>query len=212
MTPAPPLWLAVRRQTSPLPAGPRLLPEEEERLHRMAPARRDQSRAASLLLGHLCARVFSCPPAAVAVGRTPQGAPLVQAPAALQVSLSHSGGWLAAAARRDAPVGVDIETERPVRPAVIPEILTPAEQIAAAENPARIIALWCLKEAFLKATGDGLRRDPRSVEFRLEGDHVICHGDATGWQAALLSPRPGLWLACLCPVPFTLHHILTDAA
>lgn len=204
MTP-PPLWLAVRRQDPPLPAGPHLLAAETARLRTMAPARRAQSQAASLLLGHLCAETLACPPAAVAVGRDAAGRPQIQAPAPLQVSLSHGGGWLAACARPDAPVGIDVEAIRPIRPALLPEILTPAEQVWAGTCPERIIALWCLKEAFLKATGDGLRRDPRTACFLPGDDQIRCGGDADGWQATLLRPAPGLWLACLSPTAFTLR-------
>ena len=67
------------------------------------------------------------------------------------VSVSHSGGW-AAAAIDVAPVGIDIEVVRDVSERAARHFLTP-EQIAQMESctiPHRLLHFWCAKEAAWK--------------------------------------------------------------
>lgn len=200
------LWLAACPDSA-APAIPEscLTLHELARLERLPAPARARSRAANLLLGRLCADVLACDVSRIAVGRDLQGRPLVSAPRAVQASLSHGGGWVAAALRLDHPLGVDIERTKAIPAAVQTEILTGAEQDWATGAPDRIMALWCLKEAWMKATGDGLRRDPRAAGFAIGETRVIPQGDAAGWHAALLHPEPGLALACCSPAPFTLR-------
>ena len=68
-------------------------------------------------------------------------------------------------------IGVDIELCRPIAEDDFPDqCLTAAERnalraIEPADRPAAFYRLWTLKEAFLKATGEGLSRPMSSVEF-----------------------------------------------
>jgi len=200
------LWLAACPDTAAPPFPPSgLLPDELSRLERLPPPARARSRAASLLLGRLCADALACDDSAIAVGRDADGRPAVSAPHPLHASLSHGGGWIAAAMRLDHPLGVDIERTKAIPAAVRAEILSDAEYGWADGSPDRVMALWCLKEAWMKATGEGLRRDPRNASFSIRGTRVTAQGDAAGWHAVLLRPEPGLMLACCSPAPFSLR-------
>lgn len=107
-------------------------------------------------------------------------------PAPLHVSFSRCGDWLAAAAagirRGDGPgvdrIGVDLDNA--AAPAfagsdVEDVMAADAERsaiaaVAAAGRPRLRAQLWVRKEAALKAGGQGLRTDPRSVDT-LSGQH-----------------------------------------
>ena len=123
----------------------------------------------------------------------------------IEFSLSHSGERVVLAVARDAALGVDVERLNARRDiaAVIPEVLSAAEQHALAAVPAaeeRALALlryWTRKEALLKATGDGLAVAPATI--------TVTPPDAppslVAWAAALpleveahlfdLNPGPG---------------------
>lgn len=200
-----PLFLAAAPEAAAPRAGPLLLEQEEARLGRMQAAARARSRAASLLAGMLCAEALDCAPTAIAIGRDHGGRPLARAPRPLHLSLSHGGGWVAAAASADHPVGIDIERAKPLPAWVLDHMMAPAERDWAGDDATRAMALWSLKEAWMKATGDGLRRDPRTAIFAIHETGVICGGAAAGWHAVLRRPAPDLALACCSPAPFTLR-------
>jgi len=102
----------------------------------------------------------------IALERHPDGRPRLCVDGvdiALQVSLSHSGGWLAVALA-DAPVGVDIELPRRDRDwealarfVFSPEELRSLRDGDAAARARLFHAFWTLKEARGKRTGEGLR-------------------------------------------------------
>jgi len=85
--------------------------------------------------------------------------------AALRFNVSHSGGRALLAFAWEREVGVDIEAERPVpeMASLVERFFSPAEAEAwralpPSERDAGFFRCWTLKEAFLKATGDGLMR------------------------------------------------------
>ena len=132
-------------------------------------------RRAALRL--LVGRRLDADPAAVVLGYDKRGAPVVRAPAArLRVSVS-ARGELAGFALAGGPVGIDIEPL--VDPGPIDLVLTPAEQaaVAAAPDPGRArLDRWTAKEAYLKALGTGLSRDPADL------DVVPWDGEAFGMR------------------------------
>jgi phosphopantetheinyl transferase len=103
----------------------------------------------------------------VTVRRGPAGRPVADPP--VDVSLSHGGGWIAAAAYRGGRVGVDVEGVRDVTPALARRCLATPEldwlerTADASRRRERFLQLWTAKEAYLKAIGTGLGTDPRSV-------------------------------------------------
>jgi 4'-phosphopantetheinyl transferase len=89
----------------------------------------------------------------------PHGKPKVDG---LEVSISHSGDWVALALTEVTPVGVDVEEVRDAEVdglagiAFSPAELTIFEQVPAADKKAAFFTYWSRKEAVVKATGKGM--------------------------------------------------------
>ncbi|MFA6985635.1 MAG: 4'-phosphopantetheinyl transferase superfamily protein [Arenimonas sp.] len=109
----------------------------------------------------------------------------------LPASLSHSGGWVAAAVAPFA-VGIDLECESKSRDLLVlaDEAFSPAEcaelrRLPAGERAAAFYLYWTLKEATGKREGHGLRTEtarrqqPISVE--------AADADVVSWQFASCS-------------------------
>lgn len=102
-------------------------------------------------------------------GEGAQGKPFLNAPAhgrSLRFSLSHSGDLALLAVSSGREVGVDVERVRPRADlaAFVARYFSPREREALARIPSddRLRAfyeIWTLKEAYLKACGDGLLRE-----------------------------------------------------
>jgi 4'-phosphopantetheinyl transferase len=81
-----------------------------------------------------------------------------------QVSLSHTGGWAAAAYHPTQAVGLDIEPLREQFGRVVPRVLSPTEISHAGGEVGRLAVYWCAKEALYKRYGK------RKLTFR---DHLL---------------------------------------
>ncbi|GAB1515669.1 4'-phosphopantetheinyl transferase family protein [Actinophytocola sp. KF-1] len=89
----------------------------------------------------------------------PHGKPKV---AGLEVSISHSGDWVALALTEATPVGVDVEEVRDADVdglagiAFSPAELTAFEKVPPADKKGAFFTYWSRKEAVVKATGKGM--------------------------------------------------------
>lgn len=117
--------------------------------------------------------------AAIEIRAAEDGAPEVYlggAPAALAVSISHSGEQaLACAGAAGLCFGCDLEVIAPRSPEFIADFFCPEEQALLAAAPAAAWPLlatliWSAKESALKALRQGLREDTRSVRVVLVSD------------------------------------------
>jgi 4'-phosphopantetheinyl transferase len=140
-------------------------------------------------------------------GEGAQGKPFLDAPAAgrtLQFSLSHSGEVALVAVSLGRAVGVDVEE---VRPRVdldgfADRYFSPRERDALARVPSgnrlrAFFEIWTLKEAYLKACGDGLLRELDAFDVTV-GDaqpRLLAvrdrPGDEARWTLGGLHPRQG---------------------
>ncbi|MBQ2944417.1 MAG: 4'-phosphopantetheinyl transferase superfamily protein [Ruminococcus sp.] len=94
----------------------------------------------------------------------------------LYFSISHSGEFVACAVSRH-PVGIDIEKKRLVDLPLIKRVCTEEELSFVLSGSTditeggceRFLTLWCLKEAYLKYTGEGLVGGLKSISFADNG-------------------------------------------
>ncbi|HMN73434.1 MAG TPA: 4'-phosphopantetheinyl transferase superfamily protein [Rhodoblastus sp.] len=130
---------------------------------------RDLSPARAALARRLVARRVNCAEADVVIAHDAQGAPLVAPPrGGLRLSTAGRDAIVAAAVAGHA-VGVDIETI--AAPFAAPlNVLHPAERAALAAAGERahefFLRIWTAKEAYVKALGTGLAREPSEIEIR----------------------------------------------
>jgi len=128
---------------------------------------------------------------------------------ALDINWSHSGQALLVAFGRGVQLGADIEYLRPRRNALAlaERFFAPAEAMQLRGLPESVrertfTALWCAKEAVLKAHGHGISYGLDRLTFRLDGAHwhlLHCQGElgrAEDWTVHAFTPLPG-YLAAL---------------
>jgi 4'-phosphopantetheinyl transferase len=126
--------------------------------------------------------------------------------AGLRFSVSHTGDVASYAFTRGRDVGIDIETVRawPEAEDIAALSFSPSElevwrTIPPKDKPLAFSTWWTRKEAFVKATGDGLSRalDNFDVTFAPDEPARILRvgdspGDDCGWRLRAYSPGPGL--------------------
>ncbi len=151
-----------------------LLPSDPERseAERLVPKLRRAFFARRALLRRALALRLGAAPGDIVVAADANGAPRVtSAREPVFVSLASRGDAVAIAIS-DRPVGVDVELREANPPKPAWNILHPRERDWLSEqNPQAqhesFLALWCVKEAYLKAIGLGLRREPADIEVGL---------------------------------------------
>jgi 4'-phosphopantetheinyl transferase len=137
------------------------------------------------------------------------GKPALAGEAPLRFSFSHARERAVLAIAWKQEVGIDLE---PIDPGLdVSRLLTvvcsqtEAARIDAHPSPARpeaFLAYWTLKEAYLKGIGDGLTRDPRTIEMELlRGGRASVRDSSVEvqgprWSLRLLDAGPG-WIAAV---------------
>jgi len=171
------VWIAQ------LPADPARLttlaaclsPDELERAARfLAEEPRRQFLFARAVLRELLGECLDLAPAALVFGYEPRGKPFLHLPAAgreLHFNLSHTDRHVAIAWSRGRRVGVDIESFHRLDDwmPVAERVLSTAElrNLYGLPEPLRRAAFfkaWTCKEAYLKATGEGLSDALQAIE------------------------------------------------
>lgn len=74
-----------------------------------------------------------------------------------QFNLSHCGEYVACVVA-DTPVGIDIQQIGPIRPGVLSRFYTEEERAMAGQSEGEFTRLWAMKESYVKACGEGMRR------------------------------------------------------
>ncbi|MEI2774694.1 MAG: 4'-phosphopantetheinyl transferase superfamily protein [Tetrasphaera sp.] len=119
---------------------------------------RDRFRLRASLLRRVVGDILGIAPRDVPVDRSCPGCGAQHGRAQipghpLHVSISKSADLAVVAVTALGPVGIDIERYAATVTDVAEHLLAPGET---AGTPAELLALWCRKEALVKATGDGL--------------------------------------------------------
>jgi 4'-phosphopantetheinyl transferase len=184
--------------------------DERERAGRFRfDVHRDRFVVARGLLREILGAFLGVSPARLAFEYGPHGKPSLAAPFAaedLRFNVSHAGGLALYAVTRGAEVGVDVEAvgELPGAEDIAARFFSAREQadllsLGPARRTEAFFACWTRKEAFLKATGDGLARPLDSFDVslvpglparleRVEGEPR----EAGRWSLAEVRPAPGL--------------------
>jgi 4'-phosphopantetheinyl transferase len=176
------VWTArVDRLSEPDVAPLRALLDDGERMR--ADRFRFESNRVQYIVAHALARralgqALSVDPASLAFVAAANGKPEARVggrPAPVSFNLSHTRGAVGVAvmAQADVPVGFDIEwIDRTVDLAIADRYFRPEEiawitSLDASLRPSGFLRLWTLKEALMKATGEGLARDLDSFRFEV---------------------------------------------
>lgn len=174
------------------------------------PARRHRDPATEDWLRCILGACTGRDPQSLVIARTAEGQPLLHGQDPMErtcFSLSHSAALMLLAVTRDWPVGVDVEAIRPipVMSSIAEYYFSPAErrELLSVRSEDRLRAFfngWTRKEAFVKATGDGMARDFRSFDVTLAPGSapalsaVRSHGTmevSDAWEIFAFEPRPG---------------------
>src|ERR1700730_8486307 len=179
-----------------------LSPDELKRAHRF---RVEHARASFILnrayLRGILASYLHIPPAEIPITTGPFGKPVVPG-SEIRFNVSHSSGLFVCIVAVGKEVGIDIERVRS-----IPEIarmarrfFAPAEleawnRMPDEDRPFAFFRCWTRKEAFLKATGEGLSRALDSFAVSVEigrGNCLIAPPeDASRWHVQPFVPEDG---------------------
>lgn len=204
------VWsLSISRSEDPaLPSLEILSQRERERAARFVqPRDRAAYVWAHTLLRDTLSRYADVPPADWRFETSESGKPRLAAAhdSRLSFSLTHTRGLVACAVGVDCEVGVDVEALGQQASAAIEQLaLAPSERLALAECPPAdqaqwLLELWTLKEAYLKATGEGLLTAPDLVAFeRASGAIALLSmppAALRSWRFEVFAPAPDYTLA-----------------
>lgn len=141
----------------------------------------------------------------------------------LRFNLSHTKGLVACAVTTGAELGIDVEliTERRAGLDIAGRYFSPAEVALMRSRPreqhgATFFRLWTLKEALIKATGEGLQRPLDSFSFAFDPLRITFHRDAPDASQALRfltrepTPHHALALAAWHATSLSLVHVNED--
>ena len=183
---------------------PLLSPQEVRRAGRfLRPLERRRYVVAHAALRQVLGRHLQMEPARVPLAAGPRGKPGLAGGGGLRFNLAHAGGLALIAVTCGREVGVDVEAVRPGRAlaALVEQYFSPLEQaewlsLPAERRTAAFYAGWTQKEAYLKATGEGLWGRTRTFSVRLAGAPGLVASDwgsaeVRRWRFLQFRPAPG---------------------
>ena len=138
----------------------------------------------------------------------PHGKPYVRTTPALEFNLSHSGDYALCGIARQA-IGVDIEQLRSMDrlEGLIKRCLAPSEQqtiasVLPAQKSQAFLEYWTCKEAYLKATGQGISDSLSEIAVELEPAPLL-KVPGEQWQLTVFVPCDGYTAAMVVPPRIT---------
>ncbi len=205
------VWCAgLDKLVSDLPAFAGPLSESERKRADRFQFDRDRNRfiVRHGLLRMILGRYLNIEPARVAFAYESRGKPLLHGPAVtppFHFNLSHSNGLALIAGTRQAALGVDVERVRfiPEADQIAAKFFSPREgamlhAIPAEQKMEAFFHCWTRKEAYLKATGEGIADALPRIEVSLSPGQparlLRINGDtqaASLWSLSALAPAPG---------------------
>lgn len=172
---------------------------------RAARFRDEQSRrtfvTARTALRQLLAERLSVAPELVDIQVQDGGKPSVSG---CEFNLSHAGDWICIALGSK-PLGVDVERIRERNwERLAPRIFSEAEQCRIAAADLEATAMWSAKEAVLKASGLGIRRELKTVDVSGVHRDAWCTVESS-WYAQLLVAPTGYRAAIASAAPVAIR-------
>ncbi len=163
-------------------------------------------------LRHILADYTQQTAASLAFDYGPHGKPGLRDFASLHFNVSHSGEYALCGIAKQV-VGLDIEQLRPMDrlESLIQRCLAPSEQQALAEVPqsqksTAFLQYWTCKEAYLKATGQGISQSLTAIEVTLDSHPQLKVSDQVAdhpWQLRVFIPCDGYTAAAVVPPTIT---------
>jgi len=184
---------------------PLTVPSEHRRARRYEfDADRRRHLAGRALVRLVLSRHYGRAPRDLSITEGPHGKPrLPDVPdgdPTLHFNIAHTDDVVVAAFSRTHPVGIDVEPlNREVDVEALAErVLTDTERqrwraLPAARRRDVFLHLWTCKEAFLKATGQGLQRASDTIECRFEGNMVAALDDAEAYTPQTSNTAAARW-------------------
>ena len=134
---------------------------------------RGGSQAADDLLRRTLRMAEPEAPIPLLCARQKNGKPFLPDYPGFHFSLSHAGSW-AVCAVSEYPLGVDLEQLRELRRGVAERWFSASESALLRQMPPEaFFEFWTLKEAAVKATGEGLARGLSRAQVTLESTPVV---------------------------------------
>jgi 4'-phosphopantetheinyl transferase len=166
---------------------------------------RNAYAAAHVLKRRVLANILHADASALRFRTSASGKPHLAGPCEVPFSLTHTRSLVACAAGGPMVLGIDAEDVRPDPPLdnlLLEQTCSPAERALLAamkpgDVPAAFTRLWTMKEAVLKACGEGIVRSPSEIECALAPPRLVRapHTPAGGmWQLFSWRPLPEVWL------------------
>lgn len=121
----------------------------------------------------------------------------------LRFNLSHTRSLVACALTAEDDIGLDVEdlSRREAGPGLAERYFAPSEAALLAATPqaarhAAFLRIWTLKEAYVKATGEGIAAGLDSFGFTLDPPRLaFAPGGTARWRVMQWQPTPGHILA-----------------
>lgn len=214
-------WLDLDDLPVPAAALDRLLDARERARAKGLREAADRLRLAAgrALCRAVLARLTGTPAPTLAITCDGLGRPGLDGGGGPWFNLTHSGAVVALAVAPFPEIGIDTEAERPgIAEELAATVCSEAERaaLAALAPTARrrhFFELWTLKEAHMKATGQGLGLDPRRCAFDLAAlprAVSLPGGDSGAWRFAMWRLPPGQALS-VCARPPAGRALAFDA-
>jgi 4'-phosphopantetheinyl transferase len=196
-------------------------PAENARLGRfIRQERRTQYVLGRTLLRRAVGHFTGLPPTDIAVIEREADSPLLKLPASSVspwFSISHSGPWIACAASRDTPLGLDIEAIKRKRERDVPGMAEAAYSVPERqyvmeadgdERLARFYRVWTTKEALFKLQSAQERKASLPDVASLCG--LLSEGE-TWWSTVLAHPHLCITLCAALPLEnVRVHSVSPD--
>jgi 4'-phosphopantetheinyl transferase len=178
------LWLVDLERAAPVleaieQAEPRLSADDRARTHQLADPRERRHRLAAYVALRIALERIAGPQQVRGIAFVRFGGGKPRLAGQVEFSLSHNGGTALIGVTGRGYIGVDLESQRPVRVSLLRRqlIVAAGDGLAgaplASASDAAFLQAWSRLEAFAKAKGRGLARLLEDVGVRGEGSHAV---------------------------------------